>query len=306
MKTAVKLAYVVPTKDRPDDLGKLLESIRRQTRMPDQLIIVDGSAPDVRHVVDRFADLPITYVREMPPSLARQRNAGMAALSDDITVAGYLDDDIVMEPDATEKMLEFWEDAATDVGGAAFSIINQPQIIRESVLKFFLMHGSKPGKVMPSGFAAFIPYVTKTIQTEWLYGGATVWRREVIDEISFDEWYDGYGYLEDLDYSYRVSRRWKLFVTGDARVWHFSGQKSLDKQYELGRQQTFNRIYFVRKMKTFSRLATAWALSGLVFMALLAFLRYRDRPRYRRIVGNLHGIVAALSGREKSFAGHWK
>lgn len=306
MTELLRLAYVVPTKDRPDDLGKLLDSIRAQTQLPHQVIVVDGSDPDVRHVTERYPDLPITYVREMPPSLARQRNAGMAALADDITVAGYLDDDIVMEPDATEKMMAFWANAEADVGGAAFSIINQPKVIRESVLKFFLMHGSEPGRVMPSGFAAFIPYVTETIETEWLYGGATIWRRAVINDIRFDEWYDGYGYLEDLDYSYRVSRRWKLFVTGDARVWHFSAEKSLDKQYELGRQQTFNRLYFIRKMKTFSAPAVAWALFGLVFLALLALARHRDRPRYRRILGNVRGIVAALSGRRKSFAGHWK
>ena len=38
----VKLAYVVPTKDRPDDLRKLLESLAAQTRAPDQIVIVDG------------------------------------------------------------------------------------------------------------------------------------------------------------------------------------------------------------------------------------------------------------------------
>jgi len=114
---SVKIAYVVPTKDRPDDLHVLFKSLQKQTKQPDQIIIVDGSDPDIKYVCDDYLDLDITYVREFPPSLARQRNAGMAALNDEITVAGYLDDDLELEPDATEKMISFWENAEDDVGG---------------------------------------------------------------------------------------------------------------------------------------------------------------------------------------------
>lgn len=104
-----RLAIVIPTKDRPDDLRKLLDSLRSQSRRPDQVIVVDGSNPDVSHVVAEFRELPLDYVRVYPPSLARQRNAGMARLAGDITLAGYLDDDIVLERDAVEAMMRFWE-----------------------------------------------------------------------------------------------------------------------------------------------------------------------------------------------------
>src|SRR5712691_8256306 len=102
-----KLAFVVPTKDRPDDLRRMLASLRAQTRPPDQLIVVDGSDPDVHDVVAEFSDLKADYVRVFPPSLARQRNAGMQQLRTDIALAGYLDDDVVLEPDAIEKMLAY-------------------------------------------------------------------------------------------------------------------------------------------------------------------------------------------------------
>src|SRR5688572_15871486 len=114
-----KIALVVPTKDRPDDLRKMLASLETQTRKPDQLIVVDGSEPEVRFVVEEFAAaLAPDYVRVFPPSLARQRNAGMNAVRPEITLAGYIDDDIVLEPEAVRCMLDFWDAAGPDVGGA--------------------------------------------------------------------------------------------------------------------------------------------------------------------------------------------
>ncbi|MBF0251425.1 MAG: glycosyltransferase [Alphaproteobacteria bacterium] len=302
----LKLAYVVPTKDHPDDLEKFLDSLTRQTRMPDQVIIVDGSDPAVKNICDAFADLPLTYVREFPPSLARQRNAGMAALTDDITVAGYMDDDLVLEPETTERMAAFWVGAGDDVGGASFSIINQPVARDSFLLRFFRMSGNPPGRVLPSGFPCQIPYVTQTIETEWLYGGATMWRRGVIDEFSYDEWYIGYGFLEDLDYSYRVSRKHRLFVVGDAQLWHFSHPMPLTRQFEFGRQQVFNRLYFAGKHKNLSAPWVAWGMFGQVTLNLLALVRHPDGPRLDRLRGNIQGLLAALGGRKSSFDGHWK
>jgi glycosyltransferase involved in cell wall biosynthesis len=302
----VRLAYVVPTKDHPDDLHKMLASLARQTRLPDQVVIVDASNPDVAHICDAFPQLPLTYVRHWPPSLAAQRNAGMAALRDDIDVAGYLDDDLVLEPEATERMAAFWRDAPLEVGGASFSIINQPPVRANRVQRFFLMHGDPPGRVLPSGFPCQIPFVQTTIETQWLYGGATMWRRAVIREFAYDEWYIGYGFLEDVDYSYRVGRRYRLFVLGDARTWHFSAPAATNRQLEFGRQQVFNRLYFIRKMGDFSRLASGWAIFGLLCVNLLALLRHPVRPRLDRLSGNLRGLLAAAKGRHDPFGGIWK
>jgi glycosyltransferase involved in cell wall biosynthesis len=302
----IRLAYVVPTKDHPADLRKMLTSLQGQTRLPDQVVVVDGSDPDIEYICGEFKSLPITYVCCYPPSLAKQRNAGMRALSIDISVAGYLDDDLVLKPDATERMAAFWQSADADVGGASFSIVNQPSIHREWTLRLFMMHGDPPGRVLASGFPCYIPFVEETIETEWLYGGATLWRRAIIRKYEYDEWYIGHGFLEDLDYSYRVSREKKLFVVGDARTWHFSAPMSQARQYELGRQQTFNRLYFVRKLGTFNSFAVAWALFGTVLLNVLAVIRRPNWPTVQRLRGNLVGILAALFGRTRSFAGFWK
>lgn len=294
----VRLAMVVPTYNRPDDLRKLLDSIRGQSRSLDQLIIVDGSDDPIDGVVADFPDLSVDYVRVRPPSLAAQRNAGMATLRDDITHAGYLDDDIVLEPDAVERMTAFLESAGADVGGAAFSIINQPEGGRGLGLKKLLGLQGKVGSVTQTGHATHIPYVTETVETDWLYGGATVWKREVIDEFAYDEWYVGHGYLEDVDYSYRVSRKYRLFVLGDARLWHFSRPMTAESQIKFGRQLIYNRVYLARKMG-FPPLLIAWGVMLQMLANFALCIVQPGRLTFRRFLGTWGGLWAVLSGQSK-------
>lgn len=303
-----KLAYVVPTKDRRADLEKLLHSLARQTVAPDQVVIVDASDPPIRDLVARFPGIPLTYVREFPPSLARQRNAGMAALADDITIAGYLDDDIELAEDATECMRKFWASASSSVGGAAFTIANQP--LRHPVMgrlsDIFLINGPQIGAVLDSGFSTSIVPQPKNVRTQWLYGGATLWRRGVIAANSYDEWYIGHGYLEDLDYSYRVSRTHELWLVADAKLWHYPHPIKTERNVDLGRQQVVNRIYFVRKMGAFKARLVAWGLFGQAVRNVLESVKWRDRAGVLRVWGNFLGVRDVVFYGLRPSAGIWK
>lgn len=296
MKSSIRLGYVVPTKDRPNDLRNLLRSLRAQTKRPDQIIIVDGSEPVIRPIIDEFSDLSIDYVRVFPPSLAAQRNAGMAALAEGIDVAGYLDDDLVLEPEATERMASFWERADSDVGGAAFSILNQPKAKSDLLTRTFLLNSPVPGRMLCSGFQSQIPALFENTETDWLYGGATMWRRDVIKKFRYDEWYIGHGYLEDVDFSYRVSRSYRLFVVGDAQVNHYTRPIRVEAQFKIGQQQIANRLYMARKIGGFSRLAFTWAMIGQVVSNLIAGILKADRGRLRCFAGNLSALPVLLTG----------
>jgi glycosyltransferase involved in cell wall biosynthesis len=304
----VRLAYVVPTKDRREDLRKLLITIARQTLQPDQVVVVDASDPPIRDLVDEFPELAITYVREFPPSLARQRNAGMAAIADSITVAGYIDDDIELADNATERMAAFWASAEPEVGGAAFTIVNQPQphVLFGILSRFFLLNSSRVGAVLPSGFGAAIFPQESNVRTEWLYGGATMWKREVIAKFSYDEWYLGHGYLEDLDYSYRVSRQYELWLVADAKLWHWPRPIRIERNVDMGRQQIVNRLYFVRKMGRFNPVLVTYSLFGLAIRNLLEPIKERNRAGLLQLWGNLLGLRDIAKHGLRSVNAVWK
>lgn len=303
-----KLALVVPTKDRPADLGKLLSSLVTQEQLPNQLIIVDGSNPDIRHVIDRFPGLKVDYVRVYPPSLSQQRNAGMQRINPDITLAGYLDDDIVLEPGAIRAMLAFWSTADADVGGAAFNITNaaRPNWIRLKSL--LLVDADQPGQMLSSGYPGTIGFQKNDIETDWLYGGATVWRREIVDHYAYDEWFLGTGFMEDVDFSFTVRRDHRLKVIAAARLAHYSHPIKLGRENLLGRWQITNRMYFVRKHRARGlSLAAAWiANAGTTLLNFGMALIHRRRSHWLRTLGNLHGIFSELSGNRSAVGGHLK
>lgn len=303
-----RLGYVVPTKDRPEDLRKLLDSLMKQTVLPTQIVIVDGSDSPVDVLVGVFRELPVTYVREYPPSLARQRNAGIAALDPGITIAGYLDDDLELAQDSTEQMLAFWSRSGPEVGGAAFTIVNQPERGRITglVSNFFLLNGSSQGRVLSSGFASSILPRDETLRTDWLYGGATLWRRAVFERYSYDEWYIGHGYLEDLDYSHRVARDYELYVVADARCWHWPRPIDMEKNQVLGRQQILNRIYFVRKLGGFNRFAFVWAMVGQSIKNVMETIFTGSPAGWLRFRGNLSGLYEFATKGVAQVGGVWK
>lgn len=292
------IAFVIPTRNRRDDLTRMLTSLAAQTRLPDQLVVVDGSdeGQTIEDVVRAFPQLAADYVRVYPPSLARQRNAGIAVVRPEMDLAGYLDDDLVLEADCVAAMMRFWEQAGATVGGASFNITNIP---RPPVWRFkhwIGMDSPRPGAVLASGYNSMICPVDRTLSTDWLFGGATVWRRAVIDQYPYDEWFIGTGFLEDLDYSHRVRQAWQLWVVADARLEHLSPPIRPSMQYRIGQWEVVNRLYFVRKHPHLSRVRWALALSGQLVIHSVKLLLSRDQPSYDRIRGNLSMIPTVLSG----------
>jgi len=301
-----RIAFVVPTKDRPDDLRRMLTSLQVQSVHPDQVIVVDGSENPIKDTLKEFPKLNIQYSRVYPPSLSRQRNVGIAAIEPGVTLAGHLDDDLVFKPGAMEAMLSFWESAPDDVGGARFNIITDdlPRIIW--IKSLFLLESRKRGKVLRSGYQTAIGRVKNNMHVRWLSGGVTVWRRQVIEEFSYDEWFEGTGYLEDVDYSYRVGEKYKLAVVADAHVEHLTYPVLRDKNYLLGKWQAINRTYFVKKHKNLSLPLCYWSMIGeLLLNCFTAFWR-RDVGRLRRALGNCVGLLMVTTGPIPKIDGFFK
>jgi GT2 family glycosyltransferase len=286
----------------------MLASLAAQTYKADQVIVVDGSEQSVEHVAASFPDLRLEYVRCVPPSLARQRNAGMARLAPHITVAGYLDDDVVLQPDAIERMFAFWQAAGDDVGGAGFNIVNNPAPKIIVLKRLFEIDARAPGRVLPSGFPTSIPVQSARIETDWLFGGATLWRREVIDAFAYDEWFIGTGFMEDIDFSFNVRGRYRLVLVAEARLAHYSHPVRPDRQYLLGWWQVVNRMYFVRKYRHrgMSLPRAWWATTGLILLNILAALWRRSLQHWNRARGNMAGLFCVLTGRNAQVGGHLK
>jgi len=303
-----KLTIVVPTKDRYPQVRRLLSSLAAQTRLPDEVLIVGEGFENAETVREhpelnaRFLDLPGL-------SISQARNTGMAAAREDAALIAFVDDDVEFEAQAIERMMTFWEQAPADLAGAGFNFRNIPS--RDTARKWALkpvrwayrlfLGGYTRGEVLRSGFPTPIYPVSETLYVEWLETVAAVFRKPVLAQIKFDEFFAGYSYLEFLDFTYRISRKFKLCVVHDALVTHYASP--IKNGYLLGKKQVLNRIHFVRKHPELSLLRCLWALVMHAGFNLVVGLMLRDAGYFRRAKGNLAGLVQAARGRVEPVSG---
>jgi len=299
--TSPRISFIVPTKDRPRELRRMLRSLGGQTRLPDQVVVVDGSSTALTEAFFRESGLPVEHLCVLPPSASRQRNRGLAAVPSEFGLVGFVDDDVVFEPGSVEAMMDFWAQAGADVGGAAFNMVNHPSLDfgrwkRTRLVERLGLYSRKRGAVAASGFQSLVGCVAETVFVDWLSTGAVVWRRRVFDRHRFDEWFGGYSYLEDLDFSYRVGKEYRLAVVAPARYRHLQASEGRGRDYAFGRREAFNRMHFVAKHPELSRSACLLALAVRFGLSLSGVIR-NGRPAFAlRALGNLIGVVEGLVG----------
>lgn len=296
---APRIALVVATCDRPREVGRMLASVSAQIEPPDRVIIVDSGTRSLKDVTAGPPGVDVVHLESPVRSASRQRNMGVAAAGPGFDLIGFADDDVTFEPDAFQAMRAFWRRAPGDLGGAGFNLLNHPPLALR-VLKFLpltrllQLYDQEPGRVLRSGIQTLIGTVPRNKDVEWLPTTAVIWKQEIFASFGFDEWFQGYSYLEDLDFSYRVAKRFKLAVVADAGYRHFPAPNGRGSGAEFGKREVLNRMHFVGKNAELSRLC---CYQALVFRMLISFGNAAARGSANdlsRVWGNMLGLWESL------------
>jgi glycosyltransferase involved in cell wall biosynthesis len=99
----MKVSLVATVKDSAGELEAFLESIARQTRKPDEVVIVDGGSTDGTSAILRRHGW-VSAIEEPGANIARGRNLGIAAAAHDVIAVS--DADCVLVPEWLERLLE--------------------------------------------------------------------------------------------------------------------------------------------------------------------------------------------------------
>ena len=135
------------------------------------------------------------------------------------------------------------------------------------------------------------------MEVELLSGCNMSYRREVLEALRFDERLDGYALGEDLQFSYRVSRRWKLVLTPHACLdhRHAGAGRPLGDDYRA--MAVFNRYLFFRDHLArgpVDWLAYVWSSVG----DMLLLLREPGARGARGALSGYRAVLRDLSGRQ--------
>jgi GT2 family glycosyltransferase len=275
-----------------------VRNLFEQTVLPRELCIVDSSDDTpTRTEIERLcgdAGVALDYVHPAPRGLTVQRNIGIDRTTGDPLC--FIDDDIWMRPDAHEEVLAEFARWGPEIGGVRGMPVEPPQPGTLTVLwrRFFLMGGWWPkgsGRVRASFFGEGVSSTDVVYRVEFFTGLFMAFRRQVFEYERFDEKLVGYGFKEDVDFSYRVFKRGYLLVqTPNARIQHLQSSTERMRAFELQRMHVANIFYLHQKNmpRTLKyRAALWWALLGTLLLDTGRALRARD-------AGYVAGLAAGL------------
>jgi GT2 family glycosyltransferase len=276
-------AVVICTRNRPGDVEHVLNSLAEHGSSRSFLsVVVDASDPDVAERVEQAVQSPnglqTMYLRyDRSPSLARQRNAGVDALPNEIEFVHFLDDDVTLEPDYIDVLAEILE-TESEVGGVGGLVLDsntgtEISIWKRIASRIFLLESSRPGKVLASGGLRGAQSVSlgEPLAVECL-GGCASYRRALVEQMRFDDRLEGYSMDEDLDFSYRVGKVAKLIVEPRARLIHHLSSSARHSVRESRRDLLVHRYWFIEKNvdRPFKKVAFWWKIFGSFLMASLS------------------------------------
>jgi len=249
-----EIGIVIPTKNRPTQINNLLKSLVDQNLKFGQIIIV-YNGDDISAVINKYNKLLNIelYKSDLAGQLV-QRNFGILKLSSSIKLVALFDDDIVVEKNAFQSIIDFIS-ANDNCAGVSFNIVNQPSE-KYSPIKYIMgLTGKGPGLVLRSGLTTSNVNVDKNVKTQWLCGGATVWKKEILSKYRHKDIITKWAIAEDLIFSFPIGKLHPLYVCADAHVRHEHVNDYVLAKHEKyhGYNQTIWMYYFVRQNQELSR-----------------------------------------------------
>lgn len=255
-----KIGILIPTRNRPDKVNKLLESLLQSSKKPAQVVVI-SSGSEISNIIDEFTKiLPIKYLHSDVAGQVNQKKIGCKLIDDDIEWVIFLDDDLLIDSLCIETAIEAADSFERDLGVKVLGIgLALPATTRTTsgntftklLGKIFGISNSNPGAVHKNGHAASYLHCNRVTTTQWL-NGASMWKRELLQNYGLNLISTGYAACEDLLFSYPISHKGKLIFVPDAKVQFQDTELTNFEKFSIFESVALWRLFFVSITPGFS------------------------------------------------------
>jgi GT2 family glycosyltransferase len=297
-------SVIVATKNRAADLERMLPTLASQTRLPEELIIVDQSCgEDTRRTVESFArdikasgrpQSEVVYLYD--PTLvgaAGARNVGIERSRGEILV--FLDDDVLLEPEFMHELLVVYQQNphAGGVSGVVTNYTLPPRFAR--IIRRLFWMGPFHDERQDLYWAAEKLRSHQPVPVRRFGSGLMSIRREALADDRFDPSYRGAG-PEDVELTWRIHERCPLLIAPRARLFHARSEAGREAAHWIGQDALSNYYLYHRLWRkgVVNRLCFAWLNFGYALLASAGSIRRLSlRPWESFLQGRRSGLERA-------------
>ena len=246
-----KIAVMIANRDRPTELGLLLESLWHQTyRNFDIFILDDCSGTPIQNyhflmcMINKLKSEGNRVFIERTPfnygvSNARQRLVEWALSIEEYPLMARFDDDVILDTQYIEKLLKVI-DAGYDLASGVTPFMGQPQFERDP--KFIYPVGNKvildkEGNHLFNGDDCGMLYSHEEILPLHHFRSCALYKAKIHEKINYKTRLSKHGFREEQIFSYKcIINGFKLGLNTGAISWHLltpSGGERFPNQQEL-------------------------------------------------------------------------
>jgi GT2 family glycosyltransferase len=281
----MKLAVIIPTLGRSEQVTKLLTYLGGQTRLPDEVIL---SAPDPSHVqlpMDRA--FPVTLVFG-PKGSSVQRNTALDEALGRFDIVTFFDDDFVPSADYLQQVEESF-------AGNADWAVAMGRVIKDGANNAGLTWEDAEAALRETANEVFRgPAVVDHVGA---YGCNMSFRCSMVGNLRFDERLVLYGWQEDIDFSCQMRSRGRVVCVTAMRGVHLGIKSGRVSGERFGYSQVANAVYLVRKGTVPASFAFPLMLRNIAANVAKSFRPEPYVDRRGRLKGNLLAIFHVATGR---------
>lgn len=277
----MKISIVIPTYNRSEDLRITLSALNSNLHLIKEVIIVDQSKNDeTKNLIKSLKNSKIKYIFSKIPSITIARNIGAKNASKESDIICFIDDDVTLKKEYFKEILKVFKEHPESKAVAGYcqsEYYNPLENFSKGIFLLGNLENKERARIVSAYGNTYPRKLKRVVNSQWIPGVNMCYRKEVLKEQKFDENLLGYTVAEDIDFSYRLYKKYpsSLVITPFAKLSHRASTVERTPTEKMAYINQIDHFYFFFKNLNggyLDKIKFTWSLFGIGLLRTLNLL----------------------------------